>query len=266
MRQNQNQMWALVLALVVLFAGTSPAVRAADDEKSEVHIKKVHKVVVDCEAGSDEECQPTIHIKTLGDDDHEMTWIENGAHGTHYSFGSVFAGKGGFLGVQLTDLTPELRTHFGVPSDEGVMVAKVIDDSAAFRAGLAAGDIITRVAGETIGSSDDLTRAIRSREEGEVVDLDIWRDGLSETISATLDKNEQLAGMHRRHVMIDCDDSEEDCGAHFALQTHHGMAVDCPDGEECDIKINCDEGACDCTVNGNSIDCEALHGRHEKDD
>ena len=31
----------------------------------------------------------------------------------------------GFLGVGLTELTPELRTHFGVPEESGVMVSKV---------------------------------------------------------------------------------------------------------------------------------------------
>jgi len=31
----------------------------------------------------------------------------------------------GYLGVGLIDLTPELRTHFGVPDENGVMVSKV---------------------------------------------------------------------------------------------------------------------------------------------
>jgi len=270
MRIRKNSMWAAALALVALLAGSSSAVIASDEAgDTEVHVKRVHKVVLNCEEGSDEDCEREIRIKTLGDGshamhvgDHEMVWVEGGEDGAHYSFGTAFAGQGGFLGVQLTDLTPELRTHFGVATDEGVMVAKVVDDSAAFRAGLAAGDIITRIDGKTVRSSGDLTHAIRSREEGETVSLEIWRDGSLEAISATLDKNEQMSAF-RRHVMIDCEDDEGDCGAVFVGQSHHGMTVECPDGEEeCEVKIDCDDGSCECTVNGNSIDCEELHTGH----
>jgi len=161
MNRNRNPIQAIVLALVLLLVGTVTGVIAADEEDAEVHVKKVYKIVADCEEDSGEDCERQIRIEKLGDGshtmhvgDHEMVWIEgddDGAH--HYSFGSGFEGRGGFLGVQLTDLTAELRTHFGVAADAGVMVAKVVDDSAAFRAGLAAGDIITRVDGESIGSS-----------------------------------------------------------------------------------------------------------------
>jgi membrane-associated protease RseP (regulator of RpoE activity) len=211
-------MWAVALALVVLLAATPlPTVASAEGE-SEVQV---------------------------------------GEHGYHYSIGSAFAGKGGFLGVQLTDLTPELRAHFGVATDEGVMVAKVVDDSPAFLAGLAAGDIITRVEGETVKSSSDLTHMIRSREEGETVTLEIWREGAAETLSATLDKSERVAG-HRRHIMIDCSEDDEDCEGMLMAHIHHETAIDCPDGEDCEVKIDCDDGDCDCTLNGETLDCEKL--------
>ena len=41
----------------------------------------------------------------------------------------------GYLGVGLTELTPELRTHFGVPEESGVMVSKVEPGSPAEKAG-----------------------------------------------------------------------------------------------------------------------------------
>ena len=47
---------------------------------------------------------------------------------------------------------------------------------------------------------------------------------------------------------------------------HHGTAVDCPDGEECEVKIDCDDGDCDCTLNGETIDCEELHMEHGPQD
>ena len=42
----------------------------------------------------------------------------------------------GYLGVQLLDLTPELRVHFGVSEDSGVMISQIVEDSPAAAAGL----------------------------------------------------------------------------------------------------------------------------------
>lgn len=261
---NQQTAGVATLALLLLMAGSSTAATTYDEDSTEVHVKRVHKVVVDCDENSGQDCEQEIHIESVGD--HQMVWVEGGEHGAHhYSFGTDFAGKGGFLGVQLTDLTPELRTHFGVVGDEGIMVARVIDDSPAFRAGLAAGDIITRVDGVSMGSSADLTHAIRAHEEGETVNLEIWRGGSSETLSATLDKSPQSAHI-RRHVMIDCEDDEENCGAHFVSSATHGMNVECPEDEECDVRVDCSDGDCDCTLNGESIDCQELHKKHDQDD
>src|SRR5262245_15606747 len=47
---------------------------------------------------------------------------------------------GGFLGVQLIGITPELRQHYGVPKDAGVLVGAVEADSPAAKAGIQVGD------------------------------------------------------------------------------------------------------------------------------
>lgn len=98
--------------------------------------------------------------------------------------------KRGFLGVEITSLTPELRSHFGVSEDEGVMIGKIVDDSAAFRAGLQVGDIITRVGDETIEGAWDLTAAIRGSGGGETVMIEYWRDGAVNQQSVVLDARE----------------------------------------------------------------------------
>jgi len=96
----------------------------------------------------------------------------------------------GFLGVELTQLTPELRQHFGVPQDVGIMISKIVDDSAAFRAGLAVGDILSQVDGDEIGGPWELTSAIRGKRGGDVVDIEYWRDGRVHQVSVTLDEKE----------------------------------------------------------------------------
>lgn len=93
----------------------------------------------------------------------------------------------GFLGVELTPLTPELREHFGVPKQVGVMIGGIEEDSPAAAAGLRVGDIITRIDDEEIRSAGRLTRAVHHKQKGEVIAIEYWRKGRANTVSATLD-------------------------------------------------------------------------------
>jgi hypothetical protein len=97
----------------------------------------------------------------------------------------------GYLGIGLTDLTPELRTHFGVPEDAGVMVAKVEPGSPAEKAGVKVGDILTSVDGKEIKSSWDAHWNVRGQEDGQQVPLEIWRNGRVQTLTATVEKRER---------------------------------------------------------------------------
>lgn len=215
LRKPEIRYWLTVMLLIPAIAAIGYA--QVDEAEEETHEKIIHKVIVHCEEG--ENCAESRH---------KMVWIGDGAHGDHIAVHSSVVGSGGYLGVQLTSLTPELRSHFGVPDDAGVMVAKVLDDTAAFRSGLAVGDIITRVDGEAVTSPRELATTIREREEGETVNLEIWRDGSIESIAATLEKHDPI-GLTKHMVVVKC-------------------------GED-------DEG-CNCTVNGETVDCEELHAEH----
>jgi membrane-associated protease RseP (regulator of RpoE activity) len=92
----------------------------------------------------------------------------------------------GYLGVGLVELTPELRTHFGVPDDAGVMVSSVEDGSPADKAGIKVGDILTSLDGKDIESSWDIRARVRELKEGEQVPLQVWRDGKAQNVSATI--------------------------------------------------------------------------------
>lgn len=69
-------------------------------------------------------------------------------------------------GIRADSLTPQLREFFGVKSGEGVLVSSVEENSAAGRAGLKAGDVITAFDGRTISAPNDLNREMRSRNTG----------------------------------------------------------------------------------------------------
>ena len=66
-------------------------------------------------------------------------------------------------GIRADSLTPQLREFFGVRSGEGVLIASVDLNSAAARAGLLAGDVVTAVDGKSVLSPQDFTREVRSK-------------------------------------------------------------------------------------------------------
>jgi membrane-associated protease RseP (regulator of RpoE activity) len=99
--------------------------------------------------------------------------------------------KRGYLGVGLTELSPELRTHFGAPEDAGVMVSKVEPGSPAEKAGIKVGDILTSVDGKDVDSSWDVMAKVRPLDDGQQVPLEIWRDGKVQNLSVTIAERER---------------------------------------------------------------------------
>jgi S1-C subfamily serine protease len=86
------------------------------------------------------------------------------------------------LGVTIQEMTPALANYFGAKS--GVLVASVTDGSAASRAGLEVGDVITSAAGQDVHSRADLLRAMRST--GTSLSLGIVRNKRQQTVTVTL--------------------------------------------------------------------------------
>ncbi|MGH9461680.1 MAG: S1C family serine protease [Vicinamibacteria bacterium] len=97
----------------------------------------------------------------------------------------------GYLGVQLLNLTLELRSHFGVSEDAGVMVAKVEAGSPAEQAGVRVGDIVTEVDGNPIDSSWSLGRYVRGKKEGDSVSMEVWREGGAQAVFVTIVEKER---------------------------------------------------------------------------
>lgn len=113
---------------------------------------------------------------------------EEGGEGPQVWFSGL---SSAYLGVELVGLTPELRIHFGVPDDRGVMVARVEEESPAAKAGLAVGDVITELEGESIETAWDLSLAVRQHEPGDEVGLEVWRDGRPLQFEATVGERER---------------------------------------------------------------------------
>ena len=163
---------------------------------------------------------------------------------------------GALLGVSFVPLTPELRRHFGVPEDEGVLVSRVLAESPAATAGIQVGDIVTKVDGESAGSGHALARVIGLRKAGDTVNVELWRAGRAQTVSATLAERDRRQLGAEEKLMITCEAGEKDCPRPLVAD------IACPGEERCEVRVECREpGDCTCTVNGEERPCPELgHG------
>jgi len=104
----------------------------------------------------------------------------------NFNFDFDFPGalSGRRLGVGVSELTDQLAQYFG--AKDGVLVTSVTDGSAASRAGLQAGDIITSINGRPVRSREDLVRELRDAT-GDDVTIGIVRDRKETTVTAKIE-------------------------------------------------------------------------------
>lgn len=107
------------------------------------------------------------------------------------------------LGVQLVEVTPELRSHMGAAEDAGVLVSKVIAGTPAESAGVRVGDLIVAVDGESISGVAGLRKALRDKS-GKTFELEVLRDRTPVRVQVTIPEpeNEVPTGPRARlHVL-----------------------------------------------------------------
>jgi S1-C subfamily serine protease len=114
-----------------------------------------------------------------------------------------------YAGVTTQPLYPQLADRLGIQADTGALVARVVPGSPADDAGLRAGtdtitfqgrqvdtggDVITAVNGEKVLDNADLPRIVSRLNPGDVVTLDILRDGNEEQLELTLGERPTSVG------------------------------------------------------------------------
>ncbi len=96
----------------------------------------------------------------------------------------------GWLGVRIQEITPELAESLSMNNTDGVLIARVNENSPASKAGIEDGDVITRYDGHDIKVSKDLPRLVAATPVGKTVTLDYWRDGSRRTTQAKIERLE----------------------------------------------------------------------------
>lgn len=91
-----------------------------------------------------------------------------------------------FMGLVPTTLTPQIRNSLGVHATTGVVVTDVTSGGPAANAGIAPGDVITRIGDTSITSSEGFLAALRRHRPGESVKVSITRGRASDDVMVTL--------------------------------------------------------------------------------
>jgi S1-C subfamily serine protease len=106
-----------------------------------------------------------------------------------------------FIGISGGDLTAEIADAINLPIDEGALIQDVTPDSPADDAGLepgeatmsidggelrVGGDVIVAADGEQVSGMDDVIAAVNGKQPGERIELEVFRDGKTRTVSVEL--------------------------------------------------------------------------------
>jgi serine protease Do/serine protease DegQ len=94
--------------------------------------------------------------------------------------------KRGILGIQIYDVSPEIAKEYGLSEAGGALVGSVSHGSAAEKAGIKTGDVITSVNGTAVKGNRELRRMIGMFRVGDEIEVNLLRDGKPMKLSAVI--------------------------------------------------------------------------------
>ncbi|NWG12806.1 MAG: PDZ domain-containing protein [Acidobacteria bacterium] len=97
---------------------------------------------------------------------------------------------GGFLGIEMEDVTASNMADYKLTNERGVIVRSVVKGSPAETAGLREKDVILEYAGTDVFSADQFRRLVRETPVGRRVDLAVSRDGNRTSLSVKIGRRE----------------------------------------------------------------------------
>jgi serine protease Do len=127
----------------------------------------------------------------------------DGAYG--YGFGNGVGSGFGMgstpsIGINGENLNGQLGTYFGAPDGEGVLVREVQSGSPAEKAGLKAGDVITKVAGDRVKTIGELQSKLREKREDKTVQITVVRHGSETNLTVEPNKPKAIAPARPRGI------------------------------------------------------------------
>ena len=106
----------------------------------------------------------------------------------------------GYLGVEAQNLTPELAKEFNLDPTTGALVAAVVPNGPAARAGLEVGDVITGFDGKPAGDARQLRLLVAEAKPCHTVQVEVIRNGSTRPFRVTIAQ----ASVYERLAKVDC--------------------------------------------------------------
>jgi serine protease Do len=156
--------------------------RKGDKEKRTVIEIKGDKITVNGKDVSKSD-DVTVHLNNL-----KGLSFHNSGPGREFNFDFNNDFDGNRISLFSEDAN---RAMLGVTTDEdekGAKITAITEEGGAARAGLKAGDIITRIGDDKIEDADDVSKAVRKHKPGDKVRVSVLRDNREKTFTAELSK------------------------------------------------------------------------------
>src|SRR5580692_5222878 len=93
----------------------------------------------------------------------------------------------GYMGIGISDVTPENSKFFDVSDASGAVVTQVEPNSPAAKAGLKVGDVIAELDGQKVTDAGQLQVEVGQKTPGTTINLQVIRDGKNTTLPVTLE-------------------------------------------------------------------------------
>ncbi len=103
------------------------------------------------------------------------------------------------LGINAEDLTSQLGSYFGAPNNAGILVREVRPGTPADKAGLKAGDVITKVERKEVRNLADLRTQLREKSNQASVNMSVLRKGSEIAVTVPIEKPRPMEQMHSVH-------------------------------------------------------------------
>lgn len=132
---------------------------------------------------------------------HPNVWSWNDDDGRAFHF-ELLGGGPRKLGIEYMELGEQLAAYFKLEGKSGVLVTAVDADGPAAKAGMKAGDVILKLAGETVADGGDLREALSEAEGGSEVTVSVQRDGRAVELKVTLAKPRERKQREARGVSL----------------------------------------------------------------
>ena len=99
----------------------------------------------------------------------------------------------GWIGIETQDITPELAESFGLAKDKGAIIAGVVRNGPADRAGIRPGDILLTVAGQPVSSTAETLNLIAQLAPGRKATMTVMRKNREAAVEVNVAKRPRAA-------------------------------------------------------------------------